>query len=197
MLGLESSVKWRGTDKVRATSPALARVYARCLPRTRCHRSHRGHSRIGLPGPGSAYGSRAEPWRTAGGASPARPWQCTAAGRGPRGSGLPLTSPCGLPRPRRGLLEERARSPGQPARPGGSARTRRGAARRRPAVRAGEPWVEDATAVASSGRQPHPDLLRQVPPTGSTVAMRLRLGCARLLAEVVGARQQAKGGDTW
>jgi hypothetical protein len=53
------------------------------------------------------------------------------------------------------------------------------------------------TAVASSGRQPHPDLLRQVPPTGSTVAMALRLGCARLLAEVVGARQQAKGGDTW
>jgi hypothetical protein len=32
MMGLESSVKWRGTDKVRATSHALPRVYARCLP---------------------------------------------------------------------------------------------------------------------------------------------------------------------
>ena len=32
MMGLESSVKWRGTDKVGATSLALPRVYARCLP---------------------------------------------------------------------------------------------------------------------------------------------------------------------
>src|SRR5918994_4432931 len=31
MLGLESSGKWRGTDKVRATSLAPPRVYARCL----------------------------------------------------------------------------------------------------------------------------------------------------------------------
>jgi hypothetical protein len=30
--GLESSVKWRGTDKVGATSLALAPAYARCLP---------------------------------------------------------------------------------------------------------------------------------------------------------------------
>jgi hypothetical protein len=32
MLGLESNVKWRGTDKVPATSLALPPVYARCLP---------------------------------------------------------------------------------------------------------------------------------------------------------------------
>src|SRR4029450_3187484 len=196
MLGLESSVKWRGTTRFEQR-------------RLRCREStpdaYRGRAATGriavtwiaLPGPSSAYGQpRRAMANRRGGASPARPWQCTAAGRGPRGSGRPLTSPCGLPRPRRGLLQERARLPGQPARPGGSARARRGAARRRPDVRAEEPWVEDATAVASSGRQPHPDLLRQVPPTGSTVAMRLRLGLARLLSEGVGGRHKAQRGES-
>jgi hypothetical protein len=35
MMGLESSVTWRGTDKVRATSLALPPVYARCYRGTR------------------------------------------------------------------------------------------------------------------------------------------------------------------
>jgi hypothetical protein len=43
MLALESSVKWRGTDKVRATSLALAASLRPMPTGGRCHRSHRGH----------------------------------------------------------------------------------------------------------------------------------------------------------
>jgi hypothetical protein len=57
MTGLESSVKWRGTDKVRATSLALPRVYARCLPEDALP-GRIAVTRIGLPGPRSAYGQR-------------------------------------------------------------------------------------------------------------------------------------------
>ena len=54
-------------------------------------------------------------------------------------------------------------------------------------------------AVAPSGRLPAPDLVRRAPPPGSTVSARHAAPAwsCRLLAEVVGAWQQAKGGDAW
>ena len=122
MLGLESSVMAR--DRQGSSNVACAAASLRPVPPggRADHRSHRGHSRIGLPGPSSADGQRRrahDQLRSEPGTTMAVPsWR-----RGPRGSGL---SRCGLPPPRRGLLEERARSLGQPARPGGSARTRRG-----------------------------------------------------------------------
>jgi len=51
MMGLESSVKWRGTDKVRATLLALAGVYARCLPEHAPPPGRIAVARIGVPGP--------------------------------------------------------------------------------------------------------------------------------------------------
>jgi len=106
---------------------------------------------------------------------------------------------CGLSPPRRGLIQERARSPGhRPDLVGQRACV--GAARRRPDVRAGGPWPRTRPAVASSGRQPHPGPCPAWPTGGEygeRAAMQLRLGCARLLDELVGASQQAKGGDAW
>jgi hypothetical protein len=58
MMGLESSVTWRGTDKVQATSLALAPVYARCLPEDALTTGGIAVTGIGLPGPSSAYGQR-------------------------------------------------------------------------------------------------------------------------------------------
>src|SRR6266511_4092748 len=58
MMGLESSVTWRGTDKVGATSLALPPVYARCLPEDALTTGGIAVTGIGLPGPSSAYGQR-------------------------------------------------------------------------------------------------------------------------------------------
>jgi hypothetical protein len=60
---------------------------------------------------------------------------------------------------------------------------------------AGEMVVEDAPAVTPSGRRPHPDHARQTPPAGAYrgYAMRLRLGRARRLGGLVGARQPGQG----
>jgi hypothetical protein len=136
MLGLESSVKWRGTDKVRATSLALPPVYARCLPENALPQvASRGHSdRPARPKLG-VRPAAPEPMANSGPApSPARPWRNTVGGVA---RAAPALSRCGPPpvtsRPARG---ERARSPGQPARPGGQ-RTPRSTARRQPDVRAG------------------------------------------------------------
>ena len=169
-------------DKVRATSHALARVYARCLPRTRCPRSHRGHwdrparpkldLRPAAPSPG----------RTAGRCEPGTTMAVHSWWRGPRGSGAVALR---LPRPRRGLLQERARSPGQPARPGGSARTRRGGPT--PTCSAGrEPWPRT---------RPHPDHAPAGPTGGEYggTAMRLRPGRARRLGGLVGAWLPGQG----
>jgi hypothetical protein len=133
MLGLESSVKWRGTTRFehrrlrcRESTPDAYRGRA-------ATGSHRGHwdrpARPKLDVRPAAPG----PWRTAGRCEPGTTMATTAGGVARAAPGL---SPCGLPRPGRGLLEERARLPGQPARPGGSARPRR-VVRRRPALRTG------------------------------------------------------------
>jgi len=81
MLGLESSVKWRGTDKVRATSLAPVPVYARCLPEdalpqvaSRSLPDRPARPKLGLRPAAPSHNE------VQGGASPARPWQCTAAG---------------------------------------------------------------------------------------------------------------------
>jgi len=96
MMGLESSVTWRGTGKVGATSLALPPVYARCLPEDALTTGGIAVPGIGLPGPSSAYGQRrrahGEP---RGGASPARPWRDTAGGVARAAPGLVR---CGLPR---------------------------------------------------------------------------------------------------
>jgi hypothetical protein len=123
MLGLESSVKWRGTDKVRATSLALPPVYARCLPEDAVTT---GRIAVTL---GSAC--RAQARRAASGAEPVTnrgPVRARHDHGGPQLAAWPARLRAVVLRfapPRRGLLEERARSPGQPARPGGSARTLR------------------------------------------------------------------------
>jgi hypothetical protein len=65
MLGLEASVKWRGTDNVRATLLALPRVYARCLPEHAPPPGRIALTRIGLPGPSND--NRQEPRPGAGG----------------------------------------------------------------------------------------------------------------------------------
>jgi hypothetical protein len=93
MMGLESSVKWRGTDKVRATSLALPRVYARCPPEDAPPPGRIAVTGIGLPGPGSAYGQR----RRAHGGTQLAGWPAW----------LPGLLRCGLLPPRRGLIEKR------------------------------------------------------------------------------------------
>jgi hypothetical protein len=58
---------------------------------------------------------------------------------------------------------------------------------------------EDASAVAPSGRRPHPARARQTPPPGRTVDMQCGSGWA-VPAGLVGWSEpgnQAKGGDTW
>jgi hypothetical protein len=194
MLSPESSVKWRGTDKVPATSLALPPSLRPMPPGERAdHRSHRGHSRIGLPGPSSACGQRRrahdqprsgpEPGTTmavpAGGVARAAPGcraaVCPATSRHARGEG------------------EIAWSTGQTWRVSAHAPGRHDADR----MSGQGTVVEDAAAVASSGRQPHPGRARQTPLPGSTVATRLRPGRARLLGGLVGAWHQAKGGDGW
>jgi hypothetical protein len=75
-------------------SLALAPVYARCLPRTRCHRSHRGHwdrparPKLGFRPAAPSHGE------LRGGASPPPPWRYTAGGVARAAPGL---SPCGCP----------------------------------------------------------------------------------------------------
>jgi hypothetical protein len=120
------------TDKVRATSLALPRVYARCRPRTRCPRSHRGHwdrparPKLGFRPAAPSHGE------LRGGASPARPWRWAAGGLARAAPGL---SPRGCPghvaacSRGRDCLVNRPDLAGQ--------RARVGAARRRPDMRAG------------------------------------------------------------
>jgi hypothetical protein len=60
--------------------------------------------------------------------------------------------------------------------------------------------VEDAAAVAPSGRQPHPGRARQTPPPGSTVATRHAprgsgLAVPALLVGWSEPGSQARGGD--
>src|SRR6266511_4092749 len=105
MMGLESSVTWRGTDKV-SSNVACAAASLRSMPTggRADHRGHRGHwDRPARPklGVRPAAPSHGEPRS---GPSPARPWRYTAGGVARAAPGL---SRCGLPPPRRGLLEER------------------------------------------------------------------------------------------
>jgi hypothetical protein len=87
-MGLESSVKWRGTDKVRATSLALPPVYARCLPEDALTT---GRIAVTLGSACQAQARRtasaAEPWRTAGRCKPGTTMAVHSWRRGPRGSG--------------------------------------------------------------------------------------------------------------
>ena len=120
-------------DKVRATSLALPRVYARCLPRMRCHRSHRGHwdrpSRPKLD-----LRRRRAHGELRGGASPAPPWRYTAGAWPARLRGCrPAVCPPARSRLAPGAGEI-AWSTGQTWRV--STHTC-GAAQRRPAMRAG------------------------------------------------------------
>jgi hypothetical protein len=152
MLGLESSVKWRGTDKVRATSLALPPVYARCLPENALTIGRIAVTRIGLPGPSSAYGQRRrahDPLRS--GPSPARPWRYPVAGvaraaPGCRAAVCPATS-----RPARGQGEI-AGSTGQTWRVSAHSPGRHDADR----MSGQGTVVEDAAAVAPSGRRAAP-----------------------------------------
>jgi hypothetical protein len=123
MLGLESSVMAR--DRQGSSNVACAAASLRPVPSG--GRATTGRIAVTL---GSACQAQAR--RTASGAEP-------MTNRGPvrarhdHGGTQLAAWPARLRAvalrsapPRRGLLEERARSPGQPARPGGSARTRRG-----------------------------------------------------------------------
>jgi hypothetical protein len=191
MLGLESSVKWRGTDKVRATSLALPPVYARCLPEKPLTT---GRIAVTL---GSACQAQAR--RTASGAepmtnrgpSPARPWRYPAGGVARAAPGL---SRCGLPpvtsRPARGAGDRLVNRPDLAvsahlgARPAANPTSGQGTV------------VKDAAAVAprvASRTRPCP-----ADPTageyGGHAAMRLRLPCGRLLGGLVGAWQP---GQRW
>ena len=102
---------------------------------------------IGLPGPSSAFGQRRRAMANCG-AVRARHDHGSAQLPGVARA-APELSPCGLPpghvaacsRRGRDRLVNRPDLAGQ--------RARVGAARRRPDVRAGEPWVEDATAVVT------------------------------------------------
>jgi hypothetical protein len=124
MLGLESSVMAR--DRQGSSNVACAAASLRPVPPggRADHRSHRGHPRIGLPGPSSADGQRRRAHdQQRSGPEPGTTMAVPSWRRGPRGSGL---SCCGLPRHVAACSRRGARSPGLPARPGGSARTRRG-----------------------------------------------------------------------
>ena len=70
MMGLEWSVKWRGTDKVRATSLALPRVYARCLPEDALPQVASRPLGSACPAQARLTASGAEPRRTAGRCEP-------------------------------------------------------------------------------------------------------------------------------
>ena len=137
------------TDKVRATSLALPRVYARCLPRTRCHRV--ASRSLGSPCPAQARrtASGAEPWRTAGRCEPGTTMAVHSWGVARAAPGL---SPCGLApghvaacsRRGRDCLVNRPDLAGQ--------RAPVGAARRRPDLRAGNRGR--GRGRAQTGRQP-------------------------------------------
>ena len=176
------------TDKVRATSLALARVYARCLPRTRRHRvASRYWDRPARPKL-DVRPAALSPWRTAGRCEPGTTMAVHGWRRGPRGSGL---SPCGVPghvaacsRRGRDRLVNRPDLAGQ--------RARVGAARRRPDMRAGRGRGRGRPSRLRVASRPRP--CPAGPPAGSTVeAMRLRLGRARLLGGLVGAWQPGQG----
>jgi hypothetical protein len=194
MLGLESSVMAR--DRQGSSNVACAAASLRPVPPggRADHRSHRGHPRIGLPGPSSADGQRRRAHdQPRSGPSPARPWQYPAGGvaraaPGCRAAVCPATS-----RLARGEGRDRL-----VYRPGLAAqRARAGAARRRPDVRAGNRGRGRAgRRVFGSPAAPRPP---PADPTageyGGRAAMRLRLGGACLLGGLVGAWHQAKGGE--
>jgi hypothetical protein len=163
MLGLESSVKWRGPTRFEQR-------------RLRCREStpdaYRGRvapgriavAGIGLPGPSSTYGQRRRAHgELRGGASPAPPWRWAAGGVARAAPGL---SPGGLPpghvaacsRRGRDCLVNRPDLAGQ--------RARVGAARRRPDLRAGNRCLR----VSRPGRA------RQALPPESTVEPRCGSG---------------------
>jgi hypothetical protein len=134
MLGLESSVMAR--DRQGSSNVACAAASLRPMPpgERADHRSHRGHPRIGLPGPSSADGQRRRAHdQPRSGPSPARPWRYPAGGVARAAPGCraaacpPVTS-----RPAQGEGEIAWST----ARPGGQ-RTPRSTARRQPDVRAG------------------------------------------------------------
>ena len=77
---------------------ALPRVYARCLPEDALPRVASRSLGSACQAQARLTASRAEPWRTAGRCEPSGTMAVHSCRRGPRGSGLPLTSPCGLPR---------------------------------------------------------------------------------------------------
>jgi len=101
--GLESNVTWRGTDKVQATSLALRPVYARCLPEDALTTGGIAVTGSACQAQARRTASGAEPCEPRSGASPARPRRDTAGGVARAAPGLLR---CGLPPPRRGLLEE-------------------------------------------------------------------------------------------
>jgi hypothetical protein len=157
MLGLESNVMAR--DRQGSSNVACAAASLRPVPPggRADHRSHRGHPRIGLPGPSSADGQRrrAHDQQRSGpepGTTMAVPsWRRGRAAPGCRAAACPATS-----RHARGAGEI-AWSTGQTWRVSAHAPGRHDADR----MSGQGTVVEDAPAVASSGRRPHPDLLRQ------------------------------------
>jgi hypothetical protein len=193
MLGLESSVMAR--DRQGSSNVACAAASLRPVPPggRADHRSHRV-TRIGLPGPSSAYGQRRRAHdQLRSGPSPARPWRYPAGGvaraaPGCRAAVCPATS-----RLARGKGEI-AWSTGQAWRLSAHAPGRHDADR----MSGQGTVVEDAPAVASSGRRPHPDLLRQTPLPGSPVAARPCGSGSAVVACLVGWSEpgnQAKGGE--
>jgi hypothetical protein len=163
--------------------------------RTRYHRSHRGHARIGLPGLSSATASGAEPWRNCGVVRARRDHGGTQLAAGPaRLRGLSRWG-CRrhvAARSRRGEIAWsigqawRVSAHTQGARPHAdlmSGQGNRGRGRGRPSR------LRVASRPQTLPGRPYHRGVRWV----ST--MRLRLGRARLLGGLVGAWQPGQGGD--
>jgi hypothetical protein len=191
MLGLESSVMAR--DRQGSSNVACAAASLRPVPPggRADHRSHRV-TRIGLPGPSSAYGQRRRAHdQLRSGPEPGTTMAVPSWRRGPRGSGL---SRCGLPRHvaacSRSGRDRLVNRPDLTAQ-----RARAGAARRRPDVRAGNHGRgRGGRRVFGSPAAPRPCPADSTAGEyGSRAGMRLRLGCGHLLGGLVGAWQPGQG----